>query len=106
LSLGHGNPWPEDFADVLAAGRAQTVGVELHSGRAWRLRITPIGVDVTDATAPVGAEATIDGAPMPVLCHLWARDSAPTADAPVQVRVQGDGEAIARFRQVLTIGTQ
>lgn len=116
LFVGYGShAWLEDFEPVLASAKGRTVSVRVDGGGpGWLVRTETDGVEVTDAATAGGlggavgsvGDAAVNGAAVPVLRWLWARESSPTADAAPTVRVQGDEEAVAEFRRLLAAATQ
>jgi hypothetical protein len=122
LFVGYGSRvWQDEFAPLLSGVQGRTVRVQLDGGGApgsaaaagpsWLIRAEPGGVTVSSpetaaVAAASSADAVVSGPAVAVLRWLWARESAPTADAPAAARVQGDEEAITEFRRLLVAGTQ
>ncbi|GAA2592342.1 maleylpyruvate isomerase family mycothiol-dependent enzyme [Dactylosporangium fulvum] len=108
LFVGYGShAWREKFEADLTSAKGRTVAVELDGGPAWLVRTDPDGVTVTGPSSTTSsADATASGYPATVLRWLWARESAPTADAQSPVRVDGDEEALAELRRLLATATQ
>lgn len=91
--------WPEEFAEALPDGDGQPVAV--RSGPAgWQVTPSATAVNVTVGAGQRPAAATLSGGADAVQRWLWGRapDSA--------VELDGDPQALARFRRLLTIATQ
>lgn len=94
--------WGEYFTDVLDASPGRTCIVRTD-GAAWLVRTAPGTVTVEDAPGADAPDATVSGAPTPLLRWLWNRES---ADEPNTVTVDGDPAAVDELRRCLTVATQ
>jgi uncharacterized protein (TIGR03083 family) len=99
IFLGYGSHrWPGQFAADLKDTTGGAVEVSTAGGR-WLVTPAAGGIEVgASGAAPV--EATVSGAPDPLLRWLWGRGGDGT------VRMNGDADALARLRRLLVIATQ
>ena len=111
--------WPEDFTAALRNSPGRTFLIQAEatpdSGQAtgnpatsWRVTTAPArltveggpGQEPADAAAP---DVTISGSPATILRWAWNRE---TPGEPSPVRIEGNAEALAEFRQCVVEATQ
>jgi uncharacterized protein (TIGR03083 family) len=91
--------WPEDFGDLLdELGDLDGRAVRVSAGeRSWLVRVAKDGVSVSGQG---DSQASVSGAPQPVLLWLWRR----AGDDVVEVG--GDRALVAKVRELLGAATQ